>query len=193
MKEPTKPILNGEANYEDHPINWMPQNGYFTDFDVRKQAYWSVFAGPCGYTYGCHDIWQFLEDGRAPISSQDAVGKRLTFPGARPDASAVSLMLSRPYLSRVPDQSLIAQPNADDGSHLQATRDTDGSYAMIYDPNGITLNIDLRKLAGPTVKAWWFDPRSCSANPIGEFKNTAVQEFVPPAPASQSIPTIGFW
>jgi hypothetical protein len=98
------------------------------------------------------------------------------------------LMLSRPFVSRVPDQSLIAQDNSEDGAHLQATRDADGSYAMIYDPNGITMKIDLRKLAGPTVKAWWFDPRSGSANPIGEFKNNAVQEFVPPAAAKPTDP-----
>jgi len=188
-KQPTKPVLDGEANYEDHPINWMPQNGYFTDFDVRKQAYWSVFAGACGYTYGCHDIWQFFEDGRAPISSaRTPWEKALTFPGAGQMHPLLSLMLSRPYLSRVPDQSLIAQANADDGAHLQATRDADGSYAMIYDPNGMTLQIDLRKLAGPTVKAWWFDPRSGSANPIGEFKNTTVQEFVPPVAAKPTDP-----
>ena len=79
------------------------QNGYFNDFDVRKQAYWSVFAGAFGYTYGCHDIWQFFQPGREPIShaaTHDvARSDETTWRGA--DAACWSvLMLSRPYLVR---------------------------------------------------------------------------------------------
>ncbi|MCB0059220.1 MAG: DUF4038 domain-containing protein, partial [Caldilineaceae bacterium] len=50
--QPTKPTLDGEPNYEDHPVNpwpqWTPANGYYRDHDVRKQLYRSVFAGGCG-------------------------------------------------------------------------------------------------------------------------------------------------
>jgi hypothetical protein len=38
---PTKPTLDAEPNYEDHPVNpwpvWKPENGYYRDYDVRKQ------------------------------------------------------------------------------------------------------------------------------------------------------------
>ncbi len=54
---PTKPVLDGEPNYEDHPINWNPENGYFRDYDVRKQLYRSVFSGACGVTYGHNSIF----------------------------------------------------------------------------------------------------------------------------------------
>ena len=43
--QPAKPILDGEPNYEDHPVNWNDKNGYFRAYDVRKQTYRSVFAG----------------------------------------------------------------------------------------------------------------------------------------------------
>ncbi|MGM0375870.1 MAG: DUF4038 domain-containing protein, partial [Bacteroidota bacterium] len=56
---PAKPVLDGEPNYEDHPVNWSPENGYFRDYDVRKQLYRSVFAGACGVTYGHQAIRQF--------------------------------------------------------------------------------------------------------------------------------------
>ncbi len=66
--KPSKPCLDGEARYEDHPINWNPENKWFDEHDVRQAAYWSVFTGAFGRTYGCHNIWQFFEKRREPIS-----------------------------------------------------------------------------------------------------------------------------
>ncbi|HEY8750767.1 MAG TPA: glycoside hydrolase family 140 protein [Tepidisphaeraceae bacterium] len=184
QKQPIKPTLDAEPNYEDHPINWMPQNGYFNDFDVRKQAYWSVFAGACGYTYGCHDIWQFYQPGRDPISSARTPWRdAMKLPGAGQMQWLIGLMMSRPFLSRVPDQSLIVSTDKSDGAHCQATRDADGTYAFIYVPDGSPVKIDLRKLGGVALKAWWYDPRNGGANPAGDFTNQAVQEFIPPAAA----------
>jgi hypothetical protein len=63
---PAKPTLDLEPNYEDHPYNpwpdWDPANGYFRDYDVRKQVYRSVFAGACGVTYGHHAVWSFANE-----------------------------------------------------------------------------------------------------------------------------------
>ena len=182
QKQHTKPTLDGESNYEDHPINWNADNGYFNDFDVRKQAYWAVFAGACGNTYGCHDIWQFWQEDRQKIAFARTPWKEaLKVPGANQMQHLKALLESRPYLSRVPDQSLLKSPEGTDGDHCQATRDSDGSYALIYIPSGKSVRIDLTKLAGPTIKAWWFDPREGGANPAGDFKNTSAQEFTPPA------------
>ena len=182
QKQPTKPTLDAESNYEDHPINWNADNGYFNDFDVRKQAYWAVFAGACGNTYGCHDIWQFWQEGRQKVAFARTPWKEaMKLHGANQMRHLKALMESRPYLTRVPDQSLLKSPEGTDGNHCQATRDSDGSYAFIYIPTGKTVRIDLTKLAGPTLKAWWFDPREGGANPAGDFKNTAPQEFTPPA------------
>ncbi|WP_252393938.1 apiosidase-like domain-containing protein [Candidatus Mycolicibacterium alkanivorans] len=40
-----------------------PPEGYSTPIDVRRDAYWAVFAGAAGHTYGHHSIWQFLGSG----------------------------------------------------------------------------------------------------------------------------------
>ncbi|TMI77710.1 MAG: DUF4038 domain-containing protein, partial [Bacteroidetes bacterium] len=73
--KPTKPTLDAEPNYEDHPVNpwpkWDPANGYFRDYDVRKQTYRSVFAGACGVTYGHHAVWQFLSSREDTINHAD--------------------------------------------------------------------------------------------------------------------------
>ena len=73
--KPTKPTLDGEPNYEDHPVSpwpkWDPANGYYRDHDVRKQLYRSVFAGACGVTYGHHSMWQFYEPPRQMVLFAD--------------------------------------------------------------------------------------------------------------------------
>jgi hypothetical protein len=184
QKQPTKPILDGEANYEDHPINWQPQNGYFNDFDVRREAYWAVFTGACGQTYGCHDIWQFYTKSREPVSAARTEWKEaLQLPGASQMQHLRALMESRPYLTRVPDQSLLKSPAGKDGDHCQATRDSEGSYAFVYIPNGRTVKLDLGRLSGAHIKVWWFDPRDGGANPAGERDAKGAQDFTPPAPA----------
>lgn len=53
---PPKPTLDGEARYEDHPVDWKPEKGWFDAADVRQAAYWSMLAGAYGHTYGNHDI-----------------------------------------------------------------------------------------------------------------------------------------
>src|SRR5690606_19026449 len=54
---PVKPTFDAEPCYEDHPIGFKAENGYFDAADVRRAAYWAVFAGGMGHTYGHHCIW----------------------------------------------------------------------------------------------------------------------------------------
>ncbi len=50
---PVKPTIDGEPSYEGIPqgLHDITQP-FWTDSDVRRYAYWSVFAGCCGFTYG---------------------------------------------------------------------------------------------------------------------------------------------
>ena len=51
-RRPPKPVVDGEPPYEDHPIDWKPEKGWFDDYDVRKKTYWSLFAGAFGAAAG---------------------------------------------------------------------------------------------------------------------------------------------
>ncbi len=108
-RRPAKPCIDGEPGYEDHPAGFNPRNGFLDEYDARKAAYWSLFAGACGHTYGCHDIWQFLEPGRPPITAaRTPWQKAKDLPGARQMQHARTLLESRPMLARIPDQTLLA-------------------------------------------------------------------------------------
>jgi hypothetical protein len=89
-------------------------------------------------------------------------------------------MLSRPYLTRIPDQSILASPAGEGEAHVRATRDSDGSYAFVYVPLGQPVTVGLDKLAGEKIKAWWYDPRHGTAQEIGVFEKKGSIEFKPP-------------
>ncbi len=94
------------------------------------------------------------------------------------------LIESRPLFERIPDQALLASgPGASTG-HIQATRATDGSYALIYTAAGAPVTVDLSKLSGSHVVAHWYDPRRGSYIRVGEFATGALQEFRPPTSGS---------
>ena len=178
-RKPIKPCFDGESRYEDHPVNWNPKNGWFGDFDVRQAAYWALFAGAFGHTYGCHDVWQMHAPGRQPISSaRNNWYDVLELPGAWDMMHVRDLIESRPFLTRVPDQSLIAGDAGDVPEHIQATKGED--YAFIYLPYGQNVQVTLGKISGQKVRAWWFDPRTGRAESAGTFENHGTKEFDPP-------------
>jgi hypothetical protein len=216
---PIKPVLDAEPNYEDHPIDpflrkWQPVFGRYIDYDVRKQAYRAVFAGACGHTYGHHSVWQFWTLQRQsinyPIHPWDEAILR---PGAREMVHLKNLMLSRTYLSRIPDQMMLPDvsptPMSDNSKHFDplravypcATRCAEGTYAMVYFPQAEqSLRVDLSCLPG-RINAWWYDPRNGKAYTAGEYPNEIIYFTSPFAgpdwvlvldSVAQSFPLPGF-
>jgi hypothetical protein len=186
-RQPTKPMLDGEPNYEDHPINpftrkWIPEYGCFTEYDVRKQAYRAVFAGACGHTYGHHAVWQFYEEKRKPVNFPQMPWRQaIERPGAAQLKHLVALVKSRPYFERIPDQSLIASDARTGAAHIQATRAADGSFAFVYLPQACqSVTVDARPLSGQKLNAWWYDPRIGTTTPIGEVEKSADLLFTTP-------------
>lgn len=55
--EPVKPVMDGEQRYEDHPINFQPEMGYYDAYDVRVTMWRNLFCGTAGTTYGHHAVW----------------------------------------------------------------------------------------------------------------------------------------
>jgi hypothetical protein len=181
---PVKPTIDGEPRYENHPVAWKPEEfGWFDDYDVRQAAYWAVFAGAAGHTYGCNDIWQMKTAAREPMSkARGEWHQDLDLPGAGQMQYLRRLIESRPYLSRAPAQDLIIENAREGGAHIQATRG-DG-YAFIYFPEGNPAEIATAKVGGGNLQGWWYDPRSGKSQSIGIFKKQRTATFYPPgAPA----------
>jgi hypothetical protein len=185
QRTPIKPCMDAEPGYEDHPAGFRLEQGYLDEYDVRKAAYWSLFAGAHGHTYGCHPIWQMWQADRSPISVvRRPWYEALNLPGAGQMRHVRALIESRPFLSRIPDQALIASDPGEGFQHIRATRDSDRSYAMIYIPDGRPVDIDTSQLRGERMIGHWFDPRlgisRRIAGPIVRGERGSAQRFVPP-------------
>ena len=169
---PNKPCLDGEPRYEDHAVNWKPQElGWFDDYDVRQAAYWAVFAGACGHTYGCHPVWQWFDERRAPITfARRHWREALDLPGAGQMRHVRTLLESRPILSRVPDQTLLSAEGIGP-AHRRACRGE--GYILVYLPQGGTVTVNPASLGGPTLRRWWFDPRTgrCHGGDVLSFQD----------------------
>jgi hypothetical protein len=92
-----------------------------------------------------------------------------------------ALIESRPFLTRIPDQSLFVGGSGSGGLHMQATRDRDGTYAFIYTPmNDQTVTLNLSKLRTQDLRAWWYDPRTGIATLLDAKKYGAQETFKAP-------------
>lgn len=187
-RTPTKPVLDGEPIYEDHPVSFDAKKlGHSMASDVRRPLYWNLFSGAFGHTYGHHSVWQMWSPGKAPINNplmpwSEAIDQ----PGAAQMQHGRALIESRPFLTRIPDDSIIVTdrvPTSVPGAgryHFSATRDMDGTYAMVYAPVGRKFSVNLGTITGARVDAWWFNPRDGKARLIGGYENKGVREFTPP-------------
>jgi len=172
---PTKPVLDAEPRYEDHPINFKPENGYFDEFDVRQAAWWAVLAGGFGHTYGHHSIWSMCTEPAARFIMHWK--EALLRPGVTQMQHVRTLIESRPFFERIPDQEMLVE-NYPGANHLQATRGK--SYAIIYSPYGLKFKVNMGRITGVRVKATWYNPRTGKATLEGEYENTGIADFVPP-------------
>ncbi|MES2647925.1 MAG: glycoside hydrolase family 140 protein [Bacteroidota bacterium] len=181
---PARPTLDAEPNYEDHPVSpwpkWNVDNGYFRDYDVRKQTYRSVFAGACGVTYGHHAVWQFMNAKEAAINYPDRGWiNALDRPGAFQVGYLKSLLLSRPMFQRIADSSIIVSGQGEKGEHIESFHTADYSYTMIYLPVGKTFAVNTRSMPD-LLKVWWFNPKDASTHEPLTIKRNDRMEFTPP-------------
>ncbi len=96
------------------------------------------------------------------------------------------LIESRPFFSRVPDQSIIVAdqvatsiPGAGRYQFV-ASRDEAGSYAFIYAPIGRTFRVNGNSLSGTKLSAYWYNPRNGNSTKLGAFNKSNSMEFSPP-------------
>ena len=170
-KSPLKPVIDGEPSYEDIPQG-LHDTGEtrWKDNDIRRYAYWSVFAGSFGHTYGHNSIMQFYAPGKLPAyGANKAWWDALQDPGFNQMQHLKNLMLALPYFERVPDQSIIAGQNGERYDRAIATRG--GDYLLVYNYSGRPMQIDLTKISGDKKNVWWYSPKDGMLQYVGEFDN----------------------
>lgn len=179
---PPKPTLDMEPCYEDHPIGFHAQNGWFDEYDCRLAAYRAVFAGAFGHTYGTNSVWQMYDTGRSPIAwARRPWHEALNQPGATQMRFLKNLMLAHPFFSRIPDQSVIIQENDWNGSDYKGfptdyclgTRDgtvgkNDATYIMVHTPRIVPFWVNASLIPAQKLRCYWYCPRTgqCFVEPV---------------------------
>lgn len=175
-KKPLRPVIDGEPSYEDIPQGlhdfsaprWM-------DYDVRRYAYWAVFAGAFGHTYGHNSVMQFIRPGLgASFGAEKPWWEAMKDPGYNQMKYLKRLMLAFPFTERIGDQSIIAGQNGERYDRVIATRGND--YMLVYNYSGKPMKIDLTKISGAKKNVWWMNPADGKLTYLGEY-DSKVTEF----------------
>ena len=178
--KPVKPTLDGEPSYEDIPYGLHEANQpYWKDYEVRRYAYWSVFAGGCGFTYGHNSVMQFYTPKDSGISFFPKIRWQdgLQAPGAGQMQYLKKLILDKSYFDRMPAQELVA----DNGNKYDRVIATKGkSYAMFYAYNGREFTVNMNLLNFKNAKASWFSPKYGETVFIRECGKIDALMFNPP-------------
>ena len=168
--KPIKPVLDDEPIYEEIPQGLHDASEpLWKACDVRRFAYWSVFAGSCGHTYGHNAIMQFYRPGCQPsYHCKKSWTEALNDPGFHQMKYLKHLILAFPYFERVADQSIV-EDNGKQYERLAATRGND--YLLVYNYTSRDMKIDLRKISGDKKKVWWMNAGTGRLTWLGEYDN----------------------
>lgn len=176
VKGGMKPVIDGEPSYEDIPQGLHDFSApRWQDYDVRRYAYWAVFGGCFGHTYGHNSIMQFMRPGLlGSFGAEKPWWEAMKDPGYGQMKYLKWLMLSVPFTQGENDQSVIASQNGERYDRIIATRGTD--YLLVYNYSGKPMQIDLRKISGAKKNVWMMNPADGTLTYLGEYGN-GVSEF----------------
>lgn len=174
--EPVRPVIDGEPSYEDIPQGLHDLDApRWQDYDVRRYAYWAVFGGAFGHTYGHNSVMQFIRPGLlASFGAEKPWWEAMKDPGYGQMKYLKWLMLTFPFTERIADQSVIAGANGERYDRVIATRGED--YILVYNYSAKPMSIDLTKISGAKKNVWWLNPSDGQLTFLGEYDN-AVAEF----------------
>jgi hypothetical protein len=180
-------VLKAYGN-RDHIPAFMIEASYDGEHDyigpstLRRQEYWTLLSGATGQFYGNKYTWPFLDGWQSHLNT---VGSRqLTF--------VTNLFSHRLWFDLVPDSrhTLVVSgygtysPDADlnENDYVTAARTADGRLAMAYLPTGHPIVVNMMRMAGPRVRAQWYDPTTgkYATIPGSPFARTGRRTFTVP-------------
>ena len=180
-RNPHKPVLDGEPSYE-----WILQGlhdktqPYWKAADVRRYAYWNVFAGAAGHTYGHNAIMQFYGD----KSREGAFGVKhlwreaLHHPGGAQMGHLAGLMTSVDFIHGRPAGEYLLSGQGERYERISVFAGEDFLFA--HTCTGRELRLSLKAYHGKKLSAYWFDPVTGAKSFLREVTGMEEAAFLPP-------------
>jgi len=176
-RTPVVPVFLVESDYEF-------ENGADSE-RLRRQEYWSLLSGACGYVFGNGYVWPMIDGWKDNLNTT----------GVSQLSYCKVLFESRSWHSLVPDQTHIlvtagygtfwsgGTPSSgiSQNDYVAAASTSDGKLALVYIPTARTITVNLARLSG-AITARWYDPTTGTFLPIpgSPFPNTGSQTFATP-------------
>jgi hypothetical protein len=178
--QPMKPTMDGEPSYENIPHGLHDSlAARWTAADVRRYAYWNVFAGGAGFTYGENSVMQFKTTWNKDISFGPVKTwkEEMNAEGATQMQYVKKLITSSNFLNRKPAQDLIV--NQGERYHYLAALQVKGAI-YVYTYTGRNIELNLARYAGKKVKSAWYNPKNGQYIAIENFTANGVKVFDAP-------------
>lgn len=161
-KTPPRPFFLGESNYEREHDPWGNER------QIRKQAYWALFAGAMGHAYGSPnwkipDNWRELLDlpGANSLVHLPAIMKEIGWPHINYDWRGYFLGESAgPYAAN---------------NYAMTVFSEDDKRALVYAPDGGRLDLYLPLLETKKVTVYQIDPRDGTRTELAATKTNRSQ------------------
>lgn len=158
--EVVKPTLDAEPSYEGIPQGLHnPRNPYWEEWDVRRYAYWSVFAGAAGHTYGSNAIMQFYteEEGKGAYGVRESWQDAMHHSGAAQMRYLKELMESVDFTKGSPCDKMLLYGQKERYHRISVFAGKD--YVFCYDYSGDQFLLDLRDYMDRPMAAYWMNPQ----------------------------------
>lgn len=179
-KTPVKPTIDGEPSYEAI-IQGLhnPKNPYWEEWDARRYAYWSVFAGAAGHTYGNNAVMQARTspDDPAAYSVRELMSDAIHHPGIAQIGHLKHLMEQVDFIHGVPRDDLLLYGQKERHHRIAVFAGAD--YIFCYDYSGDDFMLDLSAYAEKTMSVYWMDPRDGVLSYAGRVKGETRHVFSP--------------
>lgn len=175
-----KPCLDGEPSYEGVVQGLHDtRQPYWEEKDVRRYAYWSVFAGACGFTYGNNAIMQFHD----PAKGAGAYGARehwkeaLHSPGGMQLQFLKKLLESVDYTNGRAREDYLVSPQCERYHRISVFAGED--YIFVYDYSGDEFELSLKNYMNEKMSAYWMNPQIGAFSYIDTYTAVESVSFYP--------------
>lgn len=180
--QPARPVIDGEPGYENIPnlLNKWKLNRLKAS-DIRKTAYWNLFAGAAGHTYGCNEVWQMFDEGRKPkFGAEFSWKEAIHLPGSYQMGLMRKLFSSLDWQNLTNDQQLLSPSIFPGHNSILSMISTQRTTVLVYTPNGRAFRLKLSKVKADKLQAYWFDPSNGELHQAGIFINSGTVKFKAP-------------
>jgi hypothetical protein len=135
---------------------------------LRRQSYGSILSGACGQFFGNLPMWHFDSPNWSLERYRGNWKTNLNSIGASQQQYVKSLFTAFDWwkLMPRPDASLVTSNLGSGAMRLYPALARDGSFAMVYVPQGQHVSISMSSLTPPLVRARLYDPTRGTYGPV---------------------------